>query len=594
MIQGEQPDPGRAAQATPLTAPGLLGWCDLVRSRLKGVVEVAVVEIVGERIEPLAASPTNMDLAKYAQALAAAAQRGEGLLQPLAAEIDGVAEIIAYPVGAGQTALVGLGELPARQTALVLQQVQLSAGWLFWEAAKAGAERAAARSARLDASFELFAELLDAGKVLEIQQLLCSIVADRTGASRCAYVTRRFGRVRLRAVSGTTTFDRRTTLNDLTEQAAAEAMARREAIFHGEGDAGGPLRSLARLHEDKAAAAIPLMNRKGRVRGALVIEWPEAVPEGLLEDWASLWVLAAPVLDLRRKASRNILQVALGSLGSALGAVFGRGHLVLKGITVALVALAALMIFGEGQHRLRADTVIDDAGLRVVSAPADGFLSEVRVIPGDRVAAADVIAVLDDADLRLRALELDAQLARYRAEEAIAQRQGDRGTVAVARAQAAEVEARRALVERELEQTIIRAGTDGLVLEGDLRQRVGGQVERGEVLIEIAPRENVEVRVDVANRDGDVFEAGLAGTLRLNVAPEVPLPITVTRVKPAAESIDGDLRFVGYAEIGETELRLENGMRGSARLDLGREPLWRIWLLPAWETVTLFLWSWWP
>lgn len=578
-----------------LRAPALTEWCEMLRTRLRGVLEVAVVARVDEGLAALAMAPASLELGKYAKAADAVAGRDSGLLQPMATEVDGVAEVIAYPVGPMHVALIGLAELPERQLQLIMQQVQLAAGWVWWDIVREAGLRAEARSDRLQGSFELFSELLDAGKVLEMQQLLCSIVADRMGASRVSLVMKNWrGKVRLRAVSGTTTLDRRTTLNDLTEQAGAEAIARREAIVHHEGDGGGPLRSLARMHEDKSAASVPLSDARGRVRGALVIEWPERVGDDMLSDWSSLWILAAPAIELRRRANRNIFQVAGSSIGAAFGALLGKGHLWLKAGTVAVLALAALMYWGTGTLTLRADTVIDDTGLRIVSTPADGFLSEVRVIPGDEVTPDTVIAVLDDSDLRLRQLELEAQAARYRAEEAIATRQADQGAVAVARAQTAEVEARLSLLERELEQTVIRAGTTGLVLQGDLRQRIGGQVERGEALMEIAPRQDVEVRVDVANRDGDELVPGLTGTLRLNVAPETPLAIEVIRVKPAAESVDGELRFVGYARIAQTDIRLENGMQGAARLQLGEAPLWRIWLLPAWETLYLFLWSWLP
>ena len=185
-------------------------------------------------------------------------------------------------------------------------------------------------------------------------------------------------------------------------------------------------------------------------------------------------------------------------------------------------------------------------------------------------------------------------MARHEAEAAVARSNRDRGAVAVAEAEAAETAARLALVQRDISASIIRAQADGLVLDGDLRSRLGARVTEGEILMQIAPRRGVELRVSVSNRNGPELENGLEGTVRLKSAPQEQLSFTVTRVRPGAEPIDGDLRFVAYARLAKTDLNLENGMQGIARLDKGIAPIWRVWLLPIYETAYLFFWRWMP
>ena len=66
------------------------------------------------------------------------------------------------------------------------------------------------------------------------------------------------------------------------------------------------------------------------------------------------------------------------------------------------------------------------------------------------------------------------------------------------------------------------------------------------------------------------------------------------RVKPGAETIDGELRFVAFGQLDMANARVENGMQGLARLNLGTAPIYEVWLRPIGETIYMFLWRWMP
>ena len=141
---------------------------------------------------------------------------------------------------------------------------------------------------------------------------------------------------------------------------------------------------------------------------------------------------------------------------------------------------------------------------------------------------------------------------------------------------------------------MISARAAGIVLEGDLRQRLGARVAFGEELMRIAPHQGVEVRLSVRNRDGDRLDTGLQGRVRLEAAPDVPLTVQVMRLQPRAETIDGELRFVAFGELAAGAPEIENGMQGAARLDLGQATIYAVWVRPILETVYMFLWRWLP
>ncbi len=596
-MEKDQPGAPAPQASSPFT---LADWCDKVRARMPGIREVCVAERQDTAWSITAASDgASRAVEPYELAALKALETGQGVLAPLPQPVGDLYEVIAYPLqeaGRSLVVLAGLGQMPARHVQLVMEQIQLSAGWVQWTLSQDIAAQDRRRSEVAQSCFELLADMVQAPSSTHSLQSLCLEVAQRLGAARVAYASRTWwGGVKLRAISGQSRFDRRTQLNDLSEQAAAEAMLLRSPIeWRSDLRLNSPVQGLARLHSDVALTVIPLPDAHNAFRSALLIHWTDPAAVTDLRAWSALWLLADPVHHLHQQAQRHAPAVLLGQVQALARRLLGTGHYALKATVLGLAGLGLSLALVQGQATLKAEATVHDTGRRVVSAAADGYLAKVMVVPGDWVEAGQTLAKLNDDHLRLKRLEMLARISRHGAERAIAFRDRDRGNVSVSGAQVDEVQARLAQVDKEIQQTEVRASVPGLVIEKDLRQRVGSRVEYGEALFEIAPRHEAEIMLHVANRDAEEFKPGLRGQLRLAMAPQNPLAIEVLRVKPAAESIDGELRFVGFARVVDVPPGLENGMSGVVRLDIGRRSLWDIWLQPVWDTVSLFLWRWTP
>jgi hypothetical protein len=402
--------------------------------------------------------------------------------------------------------------------------------------------------------------------------------------------------LRIQSISGEAKFDRKSQLNDLTRQVAHEAQLRRAPIAwrRSAAEKASLMGRLGEMHGDAAIHAVPLTDALGEITEVVVLHWSDEAHRPDLDAWSVVWTLARPIIAEKDRAARGFLMRNLLALKTGLKRLLGPRAFKLKLITAALVAAVFVIAFVQVENTLRADVVIDDPDLRVISAPIDGFIEEVFAIPGDRVVVDQALLRLEDDEIRLRIAELEAQRARFLARAALARSNGDRAEAAVAEAEQAETEARLSLAHRELEQTVIRARADGILLEGDLRQRLGARVTFGEELMRIAPQQGIEVRLSVRNRDGDRLATGLQGLVRLEAAPDVPLTVQVMRLQPRAETIDGELRFVGFGELAEGAPEIENGMQGAARLDLGQATIYTVWVRPILETVYMFLWRWLP
>ena len=585
----------------------LQGWCTDLRERLPGLVEVGLLRLAPEGSELITAAPEDAVMGRlgYREAVARMRAAQAAVLLPLDRTEDGIAEVIAMPVKFVPTAsgapaeiavLVGVAEMPASRVQLILAQLEVALGWLMFHLGRQALAEARVKAQIHEQALLICAEMLDAERPTEARQILASLLARHLKADRVVLVRRGLFGLRIESISGESKFDRKSQLNDLTRQVAHEAQLRRAPISWRRDalEKASLMGRLGEMHGDAVIDAVPLTDALGNITEVVVLHWSDGVHVPDIDAWSVVWTLARPILVEKDRAARGFVMRNLLASQTALKRLLGPRAFKLKLITAALLAVVLLTGFVQVENTLRADVVIDDPDLRVISAPIDGFVEEVFVIPGNRVGVGQPLLKLEDDEIRLRIAELEAQRARHVARAALARSNRDRAEAAVAEAEQAETEARLSLVRRELEQTVISARAAGIVLEGDLRQRLGARVAFGEELMRIAPHQGVDVRLSVRNRDGYRLDTGLQGRVRLEAAPDVPLTVQVMRLQPRAETIDGELRFVAFGELAAGAPEIENGMQGAARLDLGQATIYAVWVRPILETVYMFLWRWLP
>src|SRR5688500_17998987 len=181
-----------------------------------------------------------------------------------------------------------------------------------------------------------------------------------------------------------------------------------------------------------------------------------------------------------------------------------------------------------------------EAGVqRAPAAPFGGYIREAPVRAGDMVQAGQVLAVLDDRELRLERSRLESQHDQLEKQRSVALAQRNAANLGIARAQLDQTLARVALIDEQLGKTRLLAGFDGVIVKGDLRQSLGAPVEKGQVLFEIAPLDAYRLVVEVDERDIDDVTVGRSGRLLLASTPFDPVPFTVERIVPVATARDG-------------------------------------------------------
>ena len=332
------------------------------------------------------------------------------------------------------------------------------------------------------------------------------------------------------------------------------------AAARGDAVASVPIRSNGKIY------AIVSMRRRTE----------QAIDRSDLEEIRSRIEPFVPVFNLSSRASRSLA----GHLGeSAVDLFFPRGGFgTIRNRLMALLLLAGLAwcVFGKMDYRIVAPCTVTPGEVRHVTMPMDGVLLEADLKPGDRVVKGQVLCRVDDRELTEERAALSSELAMLSLESDRAMADHEPANVQVIGAKMKLIETRLDILDRRIEQAVIRAGIDGVIVGGDPRKSVGGVLPKGQPLVEVAPLDRLIVEVEVPEGKVDEIEAGLTGHFVPYARPELRNALTIRRIHPRAEAHDGKNVFRTEAEADLTFDWIKPGMEGTAMIPLGRRPVWRV------------------
>lgn len=337
-----------------------------------------------------------------------------------------------------------------------------------------------------------------------------------------------------------------------------------------------------------AACSVPLVDGT-RVVGALTLERATASFTSMEVDALhDLSRLAGPVFEMKRQLAlpwnARFLQHARTRLAHPR-----RRQLAIGGaIAFVLLALAVPIPW-----RVSAPARLEGSVQRAVVAATDGFLQQANVRPGDRVRAGQVLAELAAQDLELERRRRESEVRQHEGGLRAAQAGADRAQMVTFQARAAEAQAMLSLVETQLQRARIEAPFDGIVIKGDLTQNLGAPVQRGDVLMVLAPNDSFRLILEVDESDIGAVRVGQPGQLALTAQPDRTLRFVTRRVVPVAATAEGRNYFEVEATLDEALPQLRPGLSGIGKVDAGWRPIaWLLahravdWLRLAWWKVT--------
>ena len=327
--------------------------------------------------------------------------------------------------------------------------------------------------------------------------------------------------------------------------------------------------------------------------GAVLLQFRQATlsPERIAELEHAV-ALVGPVLHFMRYGERPWRKRVRDRLRRTWARLQAPGSWHLRaGIGIGLIVFTVLLAVPL-EFRVGGNARVEGEIQRVLVAPADGFLKHVMVRPGDFVKAGQVLAELAEQDLQVERSKWISELAQHENAYAAAMARAERTQLVISQAKADEARAQLALVDGQIGRSRIVAPFDGVLIRGDLTQSLGAPVQRGDVLLTVAPRERFRVIVEIDERDIARVRIGQPGSLALSALPWDSLPVTVTRITPMATAVEGRNVFEVEAALADIPDSLRPGLRGMVRLAVGKEPLLWAWTHRLTDWLRLAVWGW--
>jgi multidrug resistance efflux pump len=340
----------------------------------------------------------------------------------------------------------------------------------------------------------------------------------------------------------------------------------------------------------------------------LAADWPDFLPRQAI--WVPLTVpgdgavlggmllaRAVPWQDEERRLLARVAEVTAHSLDRLT--MRGRRRPARKTHKVAVATILALAAFGAlfipVTWTALAPAEVKSAASTAVRAPLEGVIGEVAIQPNQMVASGDLLLALDDSALRTRLdtarQNLDIAIAEHRQAQQTAMRDSEAASrYAVLSARVAQADAEVGYLQELLDRVTVRADRDGIVIVPNINEMVGKPVRLGERLLTLADPNTVEVEAWLAVENSIPLKEGAGLSLYLNIAPDQVLRGQVRNIDYQAQmSPDGVLAFRMIADLENVEGPPRIGLRGTARIEGDKVPLYFLIFRRPWAAIRPWL-----
>ena len=460
-------------------------------------------------------------------------------------------------------------------------------------------EQLAAQHRQLESfrhSVELLTEVAAEKEFFSASQRLSSMLAARFHCNWVAIGWKQ-RRMKVTAISHQTQQVNKMNLVRAIEDAMSEAVMMREAIVcHEQADASHPAHDhLLKSHQLSNVLTVPMFHNE-QYLGAVCLEREAQKSFSVLETQLVTDILQVltPVLDDKKSRDRHIVIKIADAFKQQMQRLLGAGYYGRKISLVSLIIISLILGLVKTDYQVNADAVLQGKVVRVISAPFEGYIEAAPVRAGDQVKKDQLIVHLDDRDLRLERLNWQTKKIQLQREQQEASAQHDRAEAKIKAAEIQQAQAQLTLAETRLARTQLKAPFDGLIVEGDLSQRLGGLVQKGEVLMQLTPLNAYRVEIQVDEAQVDHVREGQRGELLLRSLPDKAVAFTIKRITPVSETADGINYFKVEAQLIEIPTSLRPGMEGIAKINAGQRSLFFVLTRSLTQWLRLTFWKWLP
>jgi len=202
----------------------------------------------------------------------------------------------------------------------------------------------------------------------------------------------------------------------------------------------------------------------------------------------------------------------------------------------ALGCGALLVFFLTRPSTIRSWGVVEYSPPTIVRSVSPGFVREVNVRDGQTVQSGQVIAVLENEELKMELADLRKQIEQSLIRERMYQRDEDTPMAQAEAAKCRSLKKKEAEIQKLVEGLTVRAPLEGHVVARNLTSLPGQYLETGDEVVVIGDEEHKEIILAVAQDEIRSFMAqrNRPVTIRISGDESNPLTACLTEIEPRA------------------------------------------------------------
>ena len=477
-----------------------------------------------------------------------------------------------------------------------LLRLQLTADTPFSYLLSQSSTRSKGEAEKFAASLDVLALLNAEKKFLGAGLALCNALASRYGCDRVSLGWLENGYIKLKNISRTERFDRAMSAVKALELTMEECVDQDDEIL-----CPAPERAtfvnrdhekFAQEHKAGNMCSVPIRVDNSATAVLTCERKSAAFEEGELQQLRLACDQASRRLaDLKERDGWLGVRMARGARRMA-AKVVGPERTWTKVLAILATLAAFVLVFGKFNYRVEGNYLLKSDAVSFLTAPFDGFIKEVNVKPGDVLTAGATILQLDTDDLALEEAAALADQARYQREAEKARATNGLAEMRIALALAEQSKARLELARHRIRQSSITAPFAGVLVEGDLRERIGAPVKQGDALFKVSKLEGIYVEAEIDQRDVHEIKPDAVGEIAFVTQPKLKYRVQVERIYPAAFPKEGENIFIVRCKLLDAPADWwRPGMSGLVKLESGERTL--LWILTHRTVDFLRMWFWW-
>ncbi len=586
-------------------------WLAIQSAFIRGCIQSVLVlrEPVRQSFAPVASWPEGSTGEPLASVLEHTISEAEGMLVELS-EADGIAADTIHHYGLAYPVIVDgelFGAVAMEVTAVsgdalrpAMEGLRWGSVWLENRIRRLRGEEDAKTLKRMKSAVDILAGVLAEERFDGAAKAFVTEIANRLECDRVSLGLVKGKHTQVKAISHTAIVGKKMNLMQSIGAAMDEAVMHRGEILYPVPPEAGSLvvrdhEQMVQRHGTRAMMTLPLYGRD-RYYAAITLERQDERPFSA-DDVAfikSVVALSGPVLESKHLQDRPIVFGMYDALKRQAVRLFGPGYMVRKAAALALLVLILFFTLAMDEYRLSANAVLEGSISRSLVSPIDGYIKTASARAGDIVKKDAVICQLDDRELLLERINLTSKRGQYDRQYKKAMAEHNRAEANIVSAQAGQVQAELNLLDNKLRQIVIRAPFDGVLLSGDLSQKQGAAVKRGEELFVMAPLDAYRLILKVDEHGIADVKEGQRGVLVLSSLSREKYPFTVKKITPLSTAEEGKNYFRVEAMLDNMSPRLRPGMEGVGKIEVDRRLMISIWTRGLIDWFRLRLWSWLP